>query len=194
MATQTVAAKPAKAAKPKPKAPAGAAPIAEPKAAPATSSPKAMLSAKTAAAAEPPIDRDVANLSAAFRQKLEAVLNQLAAEGIPFKFHEGFRTVDRQQWLFGSGRPHVKPYGRGGDVVTHKDGVKDLSNHQGNGTAGSGNAADCYPMAGGKIIWPPPPMTDPRWKRYADLAVAQGLDAGFYWKKFKDLPHIELKS
>lgn len=48
-------------------------------------------------------------------------------------------------------------------------------------------------MANGKIIWPPPPFSDPRWKRFADLAVANGLDAGNYWKTLKDLPQVELK-
>jgi len=167
--------------------------VAEVQNLPAVSSPKAMLSAKTVAAAEPPKDRDPAHLAAAFRAKLDAVLATLAAEGTPFKFDEGFRTVDRQQWLYGSGRPDAKPYGRPGPIVTHKDGVHDLSNHQGNGTVGSGRATDCYPMANGKIIWPPPPMSDPRWKRYADVARAQGLEAGYYWPTLRDLPHIELK-
>ena len=172
---------------------AAAKPTIELGALPATDSPKAMLSAKTAAAAEPPKDRDFAKLSPAFRAKLQAVLAELEAAGMPFKFDEGFRTVERQQWLYGAGRPGIKPYGRPGSKVTHKDGVTNLSNHQGNGTPGSGNAADCYPMANGKIIWPPPPMTDPRWKRFAETAVRHGLVAGYYWPKLKDLPHIELK-
>jgi hypothetical protein len=160
---------------------------------PAIASASAILVAKTAAAAEPPKDRDPAKLSPVFRAKLEAVLKQLAAEGTPFKFDEGFRPVERQQWLYGSGRPTAKPYGRSGPIVTYKDGVTNLSNHQGDGTSGTGRAADCYPAkADGKIIWPPPPMSDARWKRYADLAKAQGLDAGYYWTKLKDLPHIEL--
>ena len=168
--------------------------VTEARTMPASSAAKAMLSAKTAAAAEPPKDRDPAKLAAAFRVKLQAVLDQLSAEGTPFKFDEGFRTVDRQQWLYGSGRPAAKPYGRSGPIVTQRDGVNKLSNHQGNGTAGSGRAADCYPaQANGKIIWPPPPMSDPRWKRFADLAKAQGLEAGYYWPTLKDLPHIELK-
>jgi hypothetical protein len=158
-----------------------------------TSTPKAMLVAKAAAAAEPPKDRDLGHLLPAFRTKLEAVLAKLATEGTPFKFDEGFRSVDRQQWLYGSGRPGAKPYGRSGPIVTYKDGVTHLSNHQGDGTAGSGRAADCYPMANGKIIWPPPPISDPRWKRYADLAVSEGLGAGYYWPSFKDIPHIELQ-
>ena len=153
-----------------------------------------MLLVKAAAAVEPPKNRDPKNLAAAFRTKLNAVLAKLKAEKTPFKFDEGFRTVARQQWLYGSGRPDEKPYGRPGPIVTYKDGVKELSNHQGNGKAGSGRAADCYPAkANGKIIWPPPPGSDSRWKRYAELAREQGLDAGYDWPTLKDLPHIELK-
>ncbi|HJW95018.1 MAG TPA: M15 family metallopeptidase [Thermoanaerobaculia bacterium] len=165
----------------------------KPAALPAAAAAKAMLSAKTAAAAEPPKDRDYAHLSGEFRAKLQAVLAQLEKEGTPFKFDEGFRPVERQQWLYGSGRPNAKPFGRPGPVVTQKDGVKNLSNHQGDGTTGSGNAADCYPMAGGKIIWPPPKDSDPRWKRYAELAEAQGLQAGMNWPTLRDTPHVELK-
>ena len=184
--------KPAKSKTVKPATIITESPILESTALPETSSPNAMLSAKTAAAAEQPKDRDYAKLSSAFRAKLQSVLAKLAEEGMPFKFDEGFRTIARQQWLFGSGRPN-EPYGRSGPIVTHKDGVKNLSNHQGNGKAGSGNAADCYPLAAnGKIIWPPPPMNDPRWKRFADVAKEHGLEAGYYWK-MKDLPHIELK-
>jgi len=151
------------------------------------------LTAKTVAAVEPPVNRDPMQLLPAFRGKLEAVLAKLASEGTPFKFNEGFRTADRQQWLYGSGRPAVKPYGRSGSIVTQRDGVTKLSNHQGNGQPGTGQAADCYPAhPDGRIIWPPPPESDPRWKRYADLARENGLDAGYYWKTFKDLPHIEL--
>jgi hypothetical protein len=190
MATQTTPPKRTGRASAKPAARKRA--VAEPQNVPAPAAAKAMLSAKTAAAAEPAKDRDPAKLAPAFRAKLDAVLAKLAAEGTPFKFDEGFRTVERQQWLYGSGRPNA-PFGRTGPIVTQKDGVKELSNHQGNGTAGSGRAADCYPMANGKIIWPPPPISDPRWKRLADLAKAQGLDAGYSWPTLKDLPHIELK-
>jgi len=155
---------------------------------------KSILIAKTAAAVEPPKDRDPKKLTAAFRTKLNAVLAKLKAEGTPFKFDEGFRTVDRQQWLYGSGRPTVKPYGRPGPIVTKRDGVNKLSNHQGNGKAGSGRAADCYPAkANGQVIWPPPPISDPRWKRYAELAREQGLEAGLDWTgDLRDPPHIEL--
>ena len=87
---------------------------------------------------EPPRDNDPQKLDPAFRSRLEAALQALRDRGSPFTFVEGFRTVERQQWLFGSGRPTVQPFGRPGAIVTHKDGVTKQSNHQGTGVAGSG--------------------------------------------------------
>ena len=58
-------------------------------------------------AAEPPIDANLDHLDANFRADLVAVLDDLQAAGKPFKLVEGFRTVERQQWLYGSGRPHL---------------------------------------------------------------------------------------
>ena len=143
-----------------------------------------------AVAVEPPLDANPANLTTAFRDKLQATLTTLAAQGTPFKFVEGFRTQDRQQWLFGSGRPTAQPYGRPGPIVSNADGVIKKSNHQGNGTPGSGNAADCYPLKDGKVYIPL--NTDPVWEAYARAAEAQGLRAGQHFSSLKDSPHIEL--
>lgn len=138
---------------------------------------------------EPPIDRDPAKLDPEFRTRLEQTLAACSAEGIPFKFHEGFRTVQRQQWLFGQGRKNV-PFARPGNIVTNRDGVNKLSNHQGNGMPGSGCAADCYPLnASGKVTLDAPEAT---WKRFAEIAEANGLTAGYRWKQPHDPPHIEL--
>jgi hypothetical protein len=102
----------------------------------------------------------------------------LSSGGRPFKFVEGFRTTERQQWLFGSGRPAVEPFGRPGPIVANADGVTKISNHQGTGTPGSGRAADCYPLKNGKVHIPP--NTDPVWAAYATAVEKQG-------------PHCELK-
>lgn len=144
----------------------------------------------TVLAAEPPIDANLQNLMATFRTKLLAALASLEADGKPFKFVEGFRTVDRQQWLYGSGRPTAVPYGRPGPIVTNADGVIRLSNHQGTGTPGSGKAADCYPTRNGKVYIPP--NTDPVWDAYAAAVTAQGLKAGHNFTSIKDSPHCEL--
>jgi hypothetical protein len=140
-------------------------------------------------AAEPPIDRDPRRLVPEFRERLERTLQALEAAGTPFKFVEGFRTVERQQWLYGSGRP-AAPFGRPGPILTHRDGVGSLSNHQGDGIPGSGQAADCYPLKDGRVFIPK--AADPVWRAYADAARAQGLSAGYYWTTFKDAPHCEL--
>lgn len=36
-----------------------------------------------------------------------------------FRVGETRRTLDRQQWLYGAGRPGFKPYGRSGIVLTY---------------------------------------------------------------------------
>jgi hypothetical protein len=140
-------------------------------------------------ALEPPIDANPADLDPSFRAKLNAALVALLAANTPFKLVEGFRTVDRQQWLYGSGRPNVTPYGRPGKIVTNADGVTNKSKHQGAGTAGTGLAADCYPMQSGKVYVPP--ADDPIWDTYATAVEAQSLVAGFRWTKLKDSPHCE---
>jgi D-alanyl-D-alanine carboxypeptidase len=140
-------------------------------------------------ALEPANDANPADLDPTFRAKLSAALVALQTANTPFKLVEGFRTVDRQQWLYGSGRPSVTPYGRPGKIVTNADGVTNKSKHQGAGTAGTGLAADCYPMQNGKVYVPP--AGDPIWGTYATAVEAQGLVAGFRWTKLKDSPHCE---
>ena len=80
--------------------------------------------------------------------------------------------------------------GRPGAIVTNADGVTVRSNHQGSGTAGSGRAADCYPLRDGRVIIPA--ASDPLWRAYAEAVRAQGLTAGLYWPRLKDAPHCEL--
>ena len=139
--------------------------------------------------AEPPIDRESGHLVPEFWSRLQRVLGQLEANGTPFRFHEGFRTVERQQWRYGSGRPGAA-FGRPGPIVTNADGVAVRSNHQGAGTPGSGRAADCYPLRDGRVFIPR--ASDPLWTAYADVVRANGLSAGLHWSRFKDAPHCEL--
>ncbi len=147
--------------------------------------------AKALLQVEPPRDNGFDNLDRTFGSKLKAALTELEAAGTPFRFVEGFRTVERQQWLFGQGRPGVKPFGREGDIVTKRDGVERMSNHQGTGQPGTGRGADCYPMRNGKVFIPK--NTDPVWDRYADALERNGLSAGHRWPSFKDSPHAELQ-
>jgi hypothetical protein len=143
-----------------------------------------------ALAAEPPIDSSAFSLVADFRSRLQSALEDLALQGRPFKLVEGFRTTERQQWLYGSGRPSVKPFGRPGPIVTNADGVTKKSKHQGDGAAGSGVAADCYPLRNGKVHIPA--SSDPVWDAFATAVEARGLRAGHRWSSLKDSPHCEL--
>ena len=145
---------------------------------------------KAAIQLEPQRDNNPASLDPDFKARLTRALQDLEARGTPFRFIEGFRTVERQQWLFGQGRPEAKPFGRAGKVITQRDGVTKMSNHQGTGKAGSGKAADCYPVRNGKVFIPD--ASDPVWDAYADAVERQGLSAGHRWKSFKDSPHAEL--
>jgi len=144
-----------------------------------------------ALAVEPPIDGSTANLFPAFNTRLQAALAQLAGANTPFKLVEGFRSTERQQWLYGSGRPGAKLYGRPGPIVTNADGVMKRSNHQGDGAPGSGRAADCYPTRNGKVYIPA--ASDPVWDAYANAVKAQGLVAGHHFRSLKDSPHCELR-
>ena len=148
-----------------------------------------VAAAVLAAPTEPAIDRDPAKLQPVFRQKLDNALSALRTSGSPFKLVEGYRTVERQQWLYGAGRTGV-PYARPKErIVTHADGIKSRSKHQGEGSPGTGSAADCYPLKGGKIYTPD--ASDPVWRRYADAVKGQGLQAGLDWPNLKDAPHCE---
>src|SRR5262249_6249866 len=62
-------------------------------------------------ALEPPKRAELTDLHPQFRARLAKVLEDLSAAGTPFRFVEGFRTTERQQWLYGSGRPAAK-FGR----------------------------------------------------------------------------------
>jgi len=138
---------------------------------------------------EPPKNRDIDALDLTFYGVLWRVLEVLRIPRKPFKLDEGFRTPERQAWLYAQGRT------RRGSIVTNKNGVEHLSNHQGTGVFGSGRAADCYPCgADEKLIWPPPPDDDPIWNLYATIAESQGLTAGYRWKSPHDPPHVELRA
>jgi peptidoglycan L-alanyl-D-glutamate endopeptidase CwlK len=79
-------------------------------------------------------NRDLALLHPAFREAVEKVLAELAAEKIPFELFEGFRSAERQGWLYAQGRTRVGPivtralpwwsyhqYGLGADFVLRYD-------------------------------------------------------------------------
>jgi len=84
---------------------------------------------------EPARNSDPALLHPVFREKASQLLHQLAAERIPFRLFEGFRSPQRQQYLYGKGRSRPGPivtrarpwcsyhqYGLAGDFVLLQNG------------------------------------------------------------------------
>ena len=84
------------------------------------------------------------------------------------------RTIAEQNALYAQGRTTK------GQIVTEAKGGQSPHNF--------GLGCDLAPMKDGKIWWNAPDII---WKQMADVAVGLGLTAGYYFKSFKDMPHIE---
>jgi hypothetical protein len=85
---------------------------------------------------EPVRNFDPERLHPIFREKARELLDRLTAEGIPFRLFEGFRSPERQQYLYAQGRTrpgpivtHARPwtsyhqYGLAGDFVLFENGA-----------------------------------------------------------------------
>ena len=86
---------------------------------------------------------------------------------------EGFRTLKRQAELYAQGR--ITP----GKIVTNAQGMQSMHCR--------GKAFDIA-FTGVN----PYPNDDTKWKAIADIALSCGLTSGYYFKTFKDRPHIQL--
>lgn len=118
------------------------------------------------------------SLELQFRNKIGQLL--MAAEiatGLEWIVTSCRRTMAEQQRLYDQGRKTP------GQIVTKAP--------PGHSAHNFGLAADLAPMKDGKIWWKAP---DQIWKAMADAAVSLGLTAGYYFKSFKDMPHVEDKS
>jgi hypothetical protein len=81
-------------------------------------------------------NRNRQDLQPEFRELFELVFKQLAAMAYRPVFLEGFRSTERQAYLYAQGRT------RPGNIVTGRDGVKRRSEHQPRVEGGGGCAAD----------------------------------------------------
>lgn len=109
------------------------------------------------------------------RRKVEAVIIQLAAEGLTVEVVQGLRTAQEQNDLYAQGR--TKP----GRKVTNAKAWQ--SNHN------YGLAVDLCPFVDGKPDWN---ASNATWFRIGEAAERQGLEWGGRWAKFRDLPHVQL--
>ena len=76
-----------------------------------------------------------------FRNRLHGLFAEAAGQGLLLHMVEGFRSQDRQSWLYGQGRPG-EAYYHPGPIVTDQRITK---------WHGAGLAADCYPIRGGSV-------------------------------------------
>jgi hypothetical protein len=116
----------------------------------------------------------------AFLEKLIKTQEALLAAGKTFWVTQGLRTWDEQHALYLKGRRGIPGEG----MVTKVDAGNSYHNY---GIAADA-AYDLDSKAGLQPSWDSQHM-----KKWADAAILQGLDAGFYWKNFFDGPHIQLK-
>ena len=116
-----------------------------------------------------------------FEQKLKEV-------NLPFYLFMGMRTFEEQNELYAQGR--TKP----GKIVTNARGGDSYHNY--------GLAAD-YVLDGmidkPGIQWSWNIKSDLNydghndWRQMAELAQDCGLEAGYFWKRFPDAPHVQLR-
>jgi len=131
--------------------------------------------APVTAPATPVTARDVepARLHPAFRSRIAKVLAQLDAEGIPFRIFEGYRTPERQRWLWEQGRS------RPGAIVTKAQPWE--SYHQ------YGLASDLVLFVNGQWSWDTSGPRAAWWKRMKALGRANGLEALSF-----EMPHLQI--
>lgn len=118
-------------------------------------------------------DRDPEHLHPVFRAKVAALEEKLACEKLPFKLFEGFRSPQRQQYLYAQGR--TAP----GSIVTRARPW--LSNHQ------YGVAADFVLFEKGRWSWDDTGERAAWWDRLHDLARELSLTPLSF-----ERPHLEM--
>jgi hypothetical protein len=126
-------------------------------------------------------DSDPQHLYPPFLEKVKAVLAQATTECAKFEsrfarfgMFEGYRSVERQLWLYAQGRT------RPGAIVTWK---KTPDHH------GFGLAADCvWYDHSGHPHWD---GSAELWQQFGHCVRTQGLIWGGNWPKAKDMPHCQ---
>jgi len=119
-------------------------------------------------------DTDLSHLHPTVRDKVTAVQTQLDAESIPMKIFEGYRSPQRQAYLYAQGRTTRGP------KVTNADAWK--SYHQ------YGVAADFVRFENGNWNWNDSSAQDKaQWDRYHQIARDNGLEPLSF-----ERPHVQL--
>ncbi|WP_081324057.1 M15 family metallopeptidase [Xanthomonas translucens] len=125
---------------------------------------------------DPKQERVLKGVSPSLREKAEAVLTQLAAEGFDVRPVEGYRSPERQATLLASA-----------SGVTSVGAWSSCHNY--------GLALDAAVFVNGEPSWN---LEDPHvmagYLRFGELSEIVGLNWGGRWTSPKDYPHVELKA
>ncbi len=122
----------------------------------------------------PPVDqrdRDLSKVHPVVRAALQQVLADLEQKGLPFRIFEGFRTPERQNYLYAPG--HTAP----GPKVTNARAWQSMHQY--------GLAADLVLFVDGKWSWG---GQSSDWKAMHEAAEKHGLQFLSF-----EAPHVELK-
>lgn len=142
----------------------------------ATANVIAMAAAPVSRASTNPnkLDVDLAHLHPMVRRKVKDLQKKLDDENIPMKLFEGFRSPNRQAYLYAKGRTTPGPRVTGADAWE--------SYHQ------YGIAADFVRFEGGNWNWNTNTAQQRAdWDRYHEIALGLGLEP-LSWEK----PHVQL--
>jgi len=122
---------------------------------------------------EPLRNFDPAALHPLFREKALELLDRLAAEGVPFRLFEGFRSAERQQYLYAQGRT------RPGPIVTK---ARPWASYHQYGLAG-----DFVIFEKGAWSWDARGVRMRYWKRLQEAGKQLGLEPLSF-----EMPHLQL--
>lgn len=120
-------------------------------------------------------DRDMRRLHPVVRQAVESTVAALNSSGIPFRVFEGFRTPERQRWLFAQGRT------RPGSIVTKAKPWQSMHQY--------GLAVDLVLFDNGQWSWDDSGSRKNWWTEMHEVARQHDLVPLSF-----EMPHVELKN
>jgi peptidoglycan L-alanyl-D-glutamate endopeptidase CwlK len=125
------------------------------------------------------VNKDITKLNPCFAVKLHQLFARARQAGISLGLLEGYRSPERQLWLYTQGRT------RPGKKVTRLDGVICISRHA------SGVAADIFIKDEHGQYTHPSAVPDTAWAQLGQISDDLGLTWGGSWADFVDKPHFE---
>jgi peptidoglycan LD-endopeptidase CwlK len=123
-------------------------------------------------------DNDLEHLHPTVRERVKAVLAKLAAENIPFRVFESFRSPQRQQYLWEQGRT------RPGHVVTRARPWQSMHQY--------GLAADFVLFENGNWSWDDHGDKARWWNRMDEVGRQEGLEPLSFERPHLQLPGLSL--